>query len=93
MAELRIVGSDQILEAVALARRRADVVPAYRAALRYVLQLNRPDLVDWRAVNTAIAERWSWSAVKWIKREAWRSVLREDVVEAVAAAIREVDPR
>ena len=30
--------------------------------------------VDWGKVNRAIIERWSLSALNWIKREAWKRV-------------------
>jgi hypothetical protein len=52
---------------------RSTVVPVYALA---ILQQSfcRPPLVvhDWPAINNAIAERWSWHAVNWIKRQAWK---------------------
>ena len=47
---------------------RSDVAVTYRLALR------SSSPTDWAAVNRAIVERWSSSALKHIKRLAWRSV-------------------
>lgn len=48
---------------------RADVAMLYGAAIRYEAP------VDWSRVNAAILERWSKSALVWIKREAWKRCL------------------
>jgi len=48
---------------------RSDVAVTYRLALR------SSSPTDWAAVNRAIVERWSSSALKRIKRLAWRSVV------------------
>ncbi len=56
-----------ILEAVEQAKRREDVVPAYRNALG-----ESPRATDWLMVNDAIIERWSLFALQYIKERAWR---------------------
>lgn len=43
-------------------------------ALSYALALRTPDEVDWPKVNHAIIDRWSMSALKWIKTYAWKCV-------------------
>jgi len=47
------------------AKNKADVIPLYRR------NLGNPD-VDWGAVNSAIIGRWSMSALRDIKRGAWK---------------------
>ena len=58
-----------LLSAIAAAKKRDDVVPAYAAALARDLV---PPAMDWRAVNRAIIDRWSHSALDFIKKGAWR---------------------
>ena len=58
-----------LLSAIAAAKKRDDVVPAYAAAI--VADLIPPAL-DWRAVNIAIIGRWSHSGLDYIKKGAWR---------------------
>ncbi len=41
-------------------------------ALTYAFGLRQRDDVDWRKVNGLIIERWSLSALKWIKTYAWK---------------------
>lgn len=48
------------------AMKREDV------ALSYAMGLRAPDEVDWSKVNHAIIDRWSLSALKWIKERAWK---------------------
>lgn len=56
----------QILREIADSRmKRADV------ALTYAFGLRQGDPIDWAKVNRAIVDRWSLSALKWIKEEAW----------------------
>lgn len=43
-------------------------------ALSYALALSTPDQVDWPKVNHATIDRWSMSALKWIKTFAWKAV-------------------
>lgn len=43
-------------------------------ALSYALALRTPDQVDWPKVNYAIIDRWSPSALRWIKEFAWKQV-------------------
>ena len=40
-------------------------------AKTYALALRSSEEVDWKAVNTAIMERWSKHALVWIKERAW----------------------
>ena len=49
-------------------RHRVDVADEYAFALR------SREPVNWSEVNSAIVERWSKSALIWIKREAWKIV-------------------
>ena len=44
---------------------RLDIAKLYWLALRC------NDDIDWRRINSAILERWSYSALEWIKRQAW----------------------
>jgi hypothetical protein len=45
--------------------RRKDVAQTYALAIR------SSESVDWSKVNTAIINRWSPYALKWIKEQAW----------------------
>lgn len=40
-------------------------------ALTYAFGIRQGDPIDWPKVNKAIIERWSMSALKYIKTEAW----------------------
>ncbi len=41
-------------------------------AATYALALHASEETDWKQVNEAIIKRWSFSALEWIKKEAWR---------------------
>ena len=63
------VTTDVLVEAAATKEyRRVEVAALYAVAIAY-----DPD-IDWAVVNKAIVERWSLSALKWIKRLAWAGV-------------------
>ena len=47
--------------------KRLDIAKTYALALRS----SEASTMDWRAVNEAIIERWSMSALEWIKKLAW----------------------
>lgn len=47
--------------------KRKDVAQTYRLAL----QSAERDTIDWAKVNQAIIQRWSRSALHWIKEQAW----------------------
>ena len=68
----RIVFADPegyLLEEIANpAMKRLDVAKTYRLILASGDQAR----VSWRTVNTAIVDRWSLSALDWIKRFAWK---------------------
>lgn len=49
------------------AAKRLDVAKVYGLALR------SRDNTDWPQVNRAIIQRWSVSALVWIKQKAWKS--------------------
>lgn len=49
---------------------RDDVAISYAIAIRHRVLGE----TNWRQVNTAIVERWSLSALEYIKREAWKQV-------------------
>lgn len=69
----RIVFADPegyLLEEIAdPAMRRIDVAKTYRL----ILASGEQDRVNWRTVNTAIIDRWSVSALDWIKQFAWKA--------------------
>ena len=48
---------------------RLDVAKTYALAMR--AEKYGTEKVDWAAVNKAIIERWSVSALNWIKSQAW----------------------
>ena len=50
--------------------RRVDVALTYAFGLR-----DEPDSIDWPKINGLIVDRWSPSALRWIKEYAWRKVL------------------
>jgi hypothetical protein len=47
--------------------KRLDVAKTYALALRS----SERDRIDWAKVNRAIIDRWSVSALNWIKERAW----------------------
>ena len=51
------------------AMKRLDVAKTYRLILASGDQAR----VNWRTVNTAVIDRWSVSALEWIKRFAWKT--------------------
>lgn len=69
-----LVGCQAVLEREIADKRmtRDDVASTYAMTL---LSSER-DSVDWLAVNGAIIERWSLSALKYIKEKAWRMARR-----------------
>jgi hypothetical protein len=53
--------------------RRDDVVPLYGTAILYSSFATPPQATaDWSVVNKAIIERWSLSALTYIKERAWK---------------------
>jgi hypothetical protein len=68
----------QLLDEIADTRMtRDDVALTYAFAIRQSVA-RQSARVDWTAVNHAIVERWSLSALKYIKRSAWRKVEPEN---------------
>ena len=69
----RIVFADpegQLLEEIANpAIKRLDVAKTYRL----ILFNGGAERVNWRTVNTAIVDRWSMSALEWIKNWVWKN--------------------
>ena len=58
----------QLLQEIADSRmKRRDVAQTYRLAM----QSSEVNRVDWSKVNAAIMQRWSRSALEWIKQQAW----------------------
>ena len=49
--------------------KRLDVAKTYRLAM--IAAQKAGEKVDWAKVNAAIIERWSVSALNWIKEMAW----------------------
>jgi hypothetical protein len=70
MMPMRLVTAEQtLLEEIADKRMtRGDV------ALTYAFALYEGDDIDWPKVNQAIIDRWSLSALKYIKEAAWKRV-------------------
>lgn len=58
-------------EIAAKGSTRRDVALTYRMAL---CSPERRSSIDWAKVNGAIIDRWSPSALQWIKREAWKGL-------------------
>jgi hypothetical protein len=46
--------------------KRADI------AMTYAFGLRSSEEIDWPKINHAIIDRWSLSALKWIKDRAWK---------------------
>jgi len=62
-----------LLREIADPRMKRDTVAvAYALALRKSFDPRLDDVVDFATVNRAIMERWSLSALKYIKTKAWR---------------------
>lgn len=59
--------TEQLLETITGAKKRTDVVPAYRKGI-----IENRAAIDWPKVNFAIMERWSRSALIFIKTQAWK---------------------
>ncbi len=55
-----------ILEEIRAGAKRKDVAQTYALALRSSERI----MIDWTRVNRAIMERWSVSALNWIKNKA-----------------------
>jgi hypothetical protein len=74
----RIVLADPegyLLEEIANpAMKRLDVAKTYRL----ILASGDQDRVIWRTVNTAVIDRWSVSALDWIKQFAWKMGAGDD---------------
>ena len=58
---------DKLMDEIADRRMTRDDV-----AITYAFGLRQADEVDWTAVNYAIMERWSPSALTYIKTKAWK---------------------
>jgi hypothetical protein len=68
------MNTEALLVVIYTASKRADVVPAYRRGIvdnPTGTREGRPT-IDWEKVNRAITERWSSSALTWIKTQAWK---------------------
>ena len=62
-----------LLAAIAAAKKRDDVVPAYAAGIASFQRSHiTRDATDWSRVNRAIIERWSDAAISYIKDKAWK---------------------
>jgi hypothetical protein len=62
-----------LLREIADPRMKRDTVAlTYAFALRQSFDPRSRDVVDFATVNRAIMERWSVSALKYIKTKAWR---------------------
>lgn len=62
------------IDDVERAKRREDLVPGYSAWIRAYVETQ--DAPDCASVNQAIMNRWSVSALTYIKRLAWNAVFR-----------------
>ena len=57
------------LEVIAGASTRDDVVPNYA---QWIMEEDDGYAQDWHAINYAITEKWSRSALSYIKERAWK---------------------
>ncbi len=66
--------TDTLLFEIYIAKKRMDVVPAYRRGIveNPTGTREKKPAIDWEKVNRAITERWSSSALTWIKTQAWK---------------------
>jgi hypothetical protein len=72
--EVRIALADPervLMEEIADKRMKREDV-----ALTYALAIASGEEIDWPKVNRAIMDRWSASAMRWIKEFAWRQIRR-----------------
>ena len=71
IAEIFMMDCERVLlEEIANPKvRRKSVAMTYAWAIRSTQA--GMDTVDWKKVNAAIIERWSRSALEWIKKQAW----------------------
>ncbi len=70
--EVRIALCDPervLLEEIADKRMKREDV-----ALTYALAIASGETIDWPKVNRAIMDRWSASAMRWIKEFAWKQI-------------------
>ena len=71
---------------------RKDVAKTYALALKS----SECDEIDWQMVNEAIAIRWSWSALSWIKSRHGAAKLSTSPLRAALAEVNDEanhDPR
>ena len=65
---------DVILQEIAVKESTRDNI-----ALTYAFCIISSEEIDFRKINIAIAERWSRSAVNYIKHKAWRTVKQKTI--------------
>ena len=61
-------------------------------SITYAFGLLSDESIDWKKVNHAIVERWSFSALEYIKCKAWRMVnekLAQRATHAIERGIRQ----
>ena len=66
--------TNALLFEIYIAKKRMDVVPAYRRGIvanPNGTRENKP-AIAWAQVNQAIITRWSPAALAWIKLQAWK---------------------
>ena len=56
--------------------KRLDIAKTYWWAI--IAHHDGVEEIDWLKVNTAIIERWSRSALEWIKKQAWSGKCYEE---------------
>jgi hypothetical protein len=59
------------LNAIRSAKNRNEAAGTYAEAIRFY---TIDDKEEWTAINSAIKERWSMSALLYIKKEAWKAI-------------------
>jgi hypothetical protein len=64
----------EIINTIENAKRRDEVVPEYADLIRRGTDVT---MQQWRDVNMTIIDRWSKSAVEYIKRQAWKRIHSE----------------
>lgn len=66
MATIELMACTEVLlNEIAQGAKRRAVAQTYRLAM----QSSHP--TDWAKVNAAIIDRWSFSGLEWIKKQAW----------------------
>jgi len=67
MKAIRMTPAEAVA-AIRVVKTRREAIPVYQARMETWSSVGE----DWRALNGAIIDRWSVSALIWIKAQAWK---------------------